>query len=455
MPAFVWDNKFVTGLTDVDAQHHRLVDLLNDFGDLLTSNNAEDKKRLDAVFQELAAYAVEHFTTEEALMLSAGCDKRHTDRHKIEHQEFVKQVMQMRQSVTDLGTASDNLLRFLTSWLAFHILGSDQIMAQQIKAIREGATPAAAYERFERAADPSTAALLNALHGLYRLVAEENAALEQRVEERTRALEETRNQLLQSEKLASIGQLAAGVAHEINNPVGFISSNLGSLRHYVGTLFGVLDAYDQAADPATRAKLEPLRRAADLDFLKEDLVSLLKESEEGIERIKRIVQDLRDFSHVDEGAWQEADLNKGMESTLNMVWNELKYKAAVVREYGQLPPVRCLPGQINQVFMNLLVNAAQAIDKKGTITVRSGVEGDQVWTEVEDTGCGIPQKHLDRIFEPFFTTKPVGKGTGLGLSLAYGIVKHHDGRIEVHSQEGQGSRFRVWLPIKPGQAKTA
>ncbi|MGE5490163.1 MAG: bacteriohemerythrin [Actinomycetota bacterium] len=462
MAAFPWDDKFVTGLTEVDRQHHHLVDLINGFGDLLASNNAQDKQKLDGMFQELAAYAVEHFSTEEQLMRTAPCDERHYKRHKGEHDDFVKQVMQMRQSLGDLGSATDTLLRFLTSWLAFHILGSDQVMARQVLAIQEGMDAAQAYDRYEHSADPSTAALLGALHGLYHLVAEENAALtelnaslERRVEERTQALEATRGQLLQSEKLASIGQLAAGVAHEINNPIGFVSSNLGTLTNYVGTLLDLISTYEEAVDPATAEKLKPARKAADIDFLREDVTTLLQESKDGLDRVKRIVQDLRDFSHVDEAEWQLADLNKGMESTLNMVWNELKYKATVVREYGQLPLVRCLAGQMNQVFMNLLTNAVQAIKDKGTITVRSGVEGDQVWVEVEDTGCGIPPGNLGRLFDPFFTTKPIGKGTDLGLSLTYGIVTRHGGRIEVDSQPGRGSRFRVWLPVKNAENASA
>jgi signal transduction histidine kinase len=158
------------------------------------------------------------------------------------------------------------------------------------------------------------------------------------------------------------------------------------------------------------------------------------------------VQDLKDFSHVDETDKQWASLEKGMDSTLNVVWNELKYKTEVVKEYAGIPDIECIPSQLNQVFMNLLINAAQAIDKHGRITVRTGQEDQKVWVEIQDTGRGIKPEHLSRIFDPFFTTKPVGKGTGLGLSLSYGIVNKHNGRIEVHSEEGQGTSFRIWLP---------
>ena len=265
-------------------------------------------------------------------------------------------------------------------------------------------------------------------------------------------LEEAHNQLLQSEKMASIGQLAAGVAHEINNPIGYVSSNLGTLRVYLDQLLLVLDAYEraeQACEPTELARVKALKKEVELDFLKEDILDLLQESGEGIKRVKQIVQDLKDFSHVDEAEWQLADLHSGLDSTLNVVNNEIKYKADVVKEYGDIPRVECLPSQINQVLMNLLVNAAHAMgeDKRGLITVRTGADGEEVWVEIADTGKGIPPENITRIFDPFFTTKPVGKGTGLGLSLSYGIVEKHHGRIEVNSEGGRGTTFRVTLPV--------
>ena len=267
-------------------------------------------------------------------------------------------------------------------------------------------------------------------------------------------LEEARDQLLQSEKLASIGQLAAGVAHEINNPIGFVNSNLGTLKKYVDALFGLIDEYaalDASAAPEVRQRLEDARSRADFEFLRQDVVSLIAESMDGTTRVRRIVQDLRDFSRPGETEWQQADLHAGLESTLNVVWNEIKYKAEIVRDYGDLPAVECLPFQLNQVFLNLLVNAAQAIAERGSITLRTARDGDFVTIAVSDTGCGIPPENLARIFDPFFSTKPVGKGTGLGLSVAYGIVAKHGGRIEVNSEPGKGTTFTVRLPIRrPG-----
>jgi signal transduction histidine kinase len=288
--------------------------------------------------------------------------------------------------------------------------------------------------------------------------------LEQLIEERTETLrrklaeletahatlKEMGDQLSQSEKMASIGQLAAGVAHEINNPIGFVNSNLNTLQRYIADLFKTISAYEQIEEevtPETRAALSELKQKIELTYLREDTEKLLAESQDGLQRIKRIVQDLKDFSHVDETNKQWANLEKGMDSTLNVVWNELKYKADIVKEYGSIPDIECIPSQINQVFMNLLINAAQAIEEHGRITIRTGLDEQNVWVEIVDTGKGIKPEHLNRIFEPFFTTKPVGKGTGLGLSLSYGIVQKHDGRIDVKSEVGKGTAFRVVLPL--------
>ncbi len=282
-----------------------------------------------------------------------------------------------------------------------------------------------------------------------RLRLEQTRSLEE-LQAAYRRLEEAQAQLLQSEKLASIGQLAAGVAHEINNPVGYVWSNLGTLERYVADLFALLQAYEQMEGGKGRTEeLEALKAELDLEYLREDVPALLTESKEGLARVKKIVQDLKDFSHADASdEWQWVDLHRGLESTLNIVWNELKYRAEVKKEYGDLPEVECQPSRLNQVFMNLLVNAAQAIEGQGEIRLRTGVQGQEVWVEVSDTGKGIAPEHLGRVFEPFFTTKPVGKGTGLGLSLSYGIVHKHGGRIELESALGRGTTFRVWLPVR-------
>ncbi|WP_175784316.1 histidine kinase [Burkholderia ambifaria] len=273
-----------------------------------------------------------------------------------------------------------------------------------------------------------------------------------------RALEETHVQLLQSEKLASIGQLAAGVAHEINNPVGFISANLNTLKTWVRSLLDVIAAHEAALpqlEPAQRDALAAMGRAADLDYVRDEIATLIDESIDGALRVRRIVQDLRDFSRPGSGEWCVADIHAGLESTLNVVHNELKYKADIVREYGDLPPVECLPSQLNQVFMNLLVNAAHAIPERGVITIRTSSDDEHVSIAISDTGTGMTPDIVRRIFDPFFTTKPVGQGTGLGLSVSHGIVERHRGTIDVTSEPGRGTTFRIRLPIRRAETSAS
>lgn len=266
-------------------------------------------------------------------------------------------------------------------------------------------------------------------------------------------------QLVQSEKLASIGQLAAGVAHEINNPIGFIFSNFTTLDGYLEKLLTMLTAYQEAEhlidSQAMKDKLTVLGETVDLPFLKEDIPVLMTETKDGIARVRKIVQALTEFSRVGGNAeWQFADLHHGIDATLNIINSEIKYKADVIKEYGQIPEIECLPSEINQVIMNLLVNAAHAIgEDRGKITIRTSVARETVLIEISDNGCGIEKESLSRIFDPFYTTKPVGKGTGLGLSLSYGIVQKHRGTLEVESEVGQGTTFRLTLPVKQGAFK--
>lgn len=295
-----------------------------------------------------------------------------------------------------------------------------------------------------------------ALRSMRQEIIEQNRRLQDsyaQLQASSRQIEEMQRQLLQAEKMAAIGQLAAGVAHEINNPIGFVSSNLAMLRQYVDDLLQLVQVYERAEPtldrhPDLRCEIERCKQVLDLDFLREDAPKLLSESFQGVQRVARIVQDLRAFSHVGEAEWQEADLHAGIDSTLRLLAGEIGGKIELRREYGDIPRVECVPAQLNQVVLKLLMNAIQAVGTGGTITVRTGSIADAVWIEVEDNGRGIASEQLGRIFEPFYTTREVGQGSGLGLALAYGIMQRHGGRIDVKSAPGAGSTFTMRLPIR-------
>jgi signal transduction histidine kinase len=268
-------------------------------------------------------------------------------------------------------------------------------------------------------------------------IAKLNETLEARVEERTRELRDTQAQLMQSEKMRTLGQLVAGVAHELNNPIGFVHANLKLLDEYVAKL--------------SRQQAE----GADTTRTREAILKLLARSREGTERVTKIVADLRAFSRMDQGELAEADLNDEIERTLTLMEPRCKNCIEVERDFADLPRVRCHAGQLNQVFLNLLMNACDAIGDRGRISVRTRYEQGSVRLEFEDSGPGIAADVRDRIFEPFFTTKPVGQGTGLGLSLTHGIVERHGGRIWVESDPGFGTRFVIELPVAGAPAAVA
>ncbi|SNY60336.1 His Kinase A (phospho-acceptor) domain-containing protein [Arsukibacterium tuosuense] len=269
--------------------------------------------------------------------------------------------------------------------------------------------------------------------------------------ELNKKLEAAQNQLLQSEKMAAIGQLAAGVAHEINNPVGFVSSNLQSLQDYNTKLFKLVQFYQKlfakVNQPGYQALERDMLKRQQFAFISTDLPELLQESIDGLERVAAIVKNLKAFSHVDSSEWQYANIIDGLENTLKIAANQIKYKAEVHRLYQpNLPELYCQPMQLNQVFLNLLVNAAQAIEDKGDIYIEVAATESAITIAIKDTGVGIEKKHLQKIFEPFFTTKPVGTGTGLGLSLSYSILQKHKANLSVESEPGEGSCFTITLP---------
>lgn len=296
-----------------------------------------------------------------------------------------------------------------------------------------------------------------------------NQSLESRVQKRTedliiknqdlesanREIKDTQAKLLQSEKMASVGVLAAGVAHEINNPVGYVLSNIKTLEGYVVTYQVLLEQYQLLAaltDDQARAKkmaeIEAYAQAQDLDFIRDDLEGLLKDSLEGAERVRDIVRGLKDFSHVDQAEdFRPHDMNECIRTTLKMVDNQLKYHCKVITDLADLPSSFCSPGKINQVILNLLVNAGQAIEDKGAIKITSQFDGSHIEIRVTDNGKGIEKSAIEKLFDPFYTTKPVGEGTGLGLAISYGIVKEHQGDILVQSKPGVGTSISLVFPL--------
>jgi two-component system NtrC family sensor kinase len=265
-------------------------------------------------------------------------------------------------------------------------------------------------------------------------------------------LERLQAQIVHNEKMASIGKLAAGIAHEINNPVGFVSGNLELLGECVNDLIRLVKLYDQAGiAPLSASKIVQFKKEIDYSRMVEDLTAAVADCQSGVSRVREIVQNLRTFSRLDEAELKRTDIHEGLDSTVRLLSRYFTGgQIRLVREYGSIPEIDALGAKLNQVWMNLLVNAAQAIgNQSGEVRIHTSADERSVTVSVLDTGPGIAKEDVSRIFDPFYTTKPIGEGTGLGLSIAFGIVEQHDGRIEVESEPGKGTKFSVVLPLEP------
>ncbi len=275
-------------------------------------------------------------------------------------------------------------------------------------------------------------------------------------------LKQTQVKMLQSEKMASIGQLAAGIAHEINNPTGFVSSNLFTLGNYSEDLINMIKHYKEVINQIKKTnqdkdkkiglskeidEIEALELTLDINFMLNDIDNLIKESQDGVLRIKKIVDDLKGFAHPGKDKPEYSNINENLDSTLNVIWNEIKLKATVVKKYGNIPEIMCYPQKLNQVFMNILFNAVQCMESEGEIRIGTDVRDEYLEIKISDTGPGISKDNITKIFDPFFTTKEIGKGTGLGLNIAYNIIEEHNGSISVESEEGCGTMFTIILPV--------
>ena len=265
-------------------------------------------------------------------------------------------------------------------------------------------------------------------------------------------LKAAQEQLIQSEKMASLGQLTAGIAHELNNPINFISANIQPLKDDIKDVLGLISRYEKTVKEKGLAsefgELETFKKEANIDLTMNEVNSLLKGIADGAIRTSEIVKGLRNFSRLDQNVFRKANINEGIESTLTLLHGSYKNRIEIIKEYGDLPPVDCFPGQINQVFMNILSNAVQAIPDKGTIYIKTWTINNMVKISIRDTGSGMTEEVRKKIFDPFFTTKDVGKGTGLGLSISFGIIQKHNGEIEVFSKPGEGTEFVIRIPIQ-------
>jgi len=307
-----------------------------------------------------------------------------------------------------------------------------------------------AYERQKLARERAEALLESRSRELF----DANVSLTNTIKE----LRTQEEQMVQQEKLASIGLLAAGIAHEINNPVGFVKSNLETLKTYLDTLKLVLDEFQLLLEKLTDsneaskfsddiARLKDLIESSDLAFVSIDSLNSIEESLDGTARIENIVRDLKGFSRTDDEVRSELNINRCIEGAINLVWSEIKYKCQIDRGYGEIPLIYGFASQLTQVFINLILNAAQAIESKGVIAVRTWADQDNVYASVIDSGPGIPRENLMRLFVPFFTTKEVGSGTGLGLYVSHSLIQKHQGSIIASNEPGKGAKFVISLPI--------
>lgn len=458
---FAWNDRFLTGLDLIDKEHQHLVQLINRVATL--HGTAAGSTEARATLDDLIAFTGEHFHHEEQVM-DGVCDTRFVMQHKVLHRKFLWELEKIQQSDSSSGSI-EYLLRFLSSWLAYHILGIDQSVGRQIRKIEAGMSSTRAFEEEKsHVSDPATSSLLNAMQNLTGILSQRNQQLteltmhlEATVKERTAKLTDTvqvlrlrndellalnkqlaemRQQLVQAEKLASIGSLAAGVAHEINNPIGFVKSNLGQLSDCVQALLGAVARQG--------VRLEGI----DLAALSQDIPELIRESLDGVGRVVRISDDLRSFAQISASGtpgWTRPSCI--VDGVVRVHPALLSGKIALTREDRCPVEIHCVASEIADVLTSIINNAVDAITHDhGRIVLRTGSDADEAWIEIEDNGSGIRPDHLDKIFDPFFTTKDVGAGTGMGLTRAYGIVKKHRGRIDVRSQPGSGAIFRIILP---------
>ena len=379
---------------------------------------------------------------------------------------FVQRLIEFDGNPSEILLTFKNIVQYLVLFfLAFGIIASyflTRIIIKPLIELVDGAKELAAGNLKYRFKKQTQYYEINELTETYNNMAENLESLyidlDKKVKERTKELElantelkNTQAMMVHSEKMRSLGELVAGITHEINNPINFIHGNMTHLKNYSAALIQLIELYETTEDNLSeenKEKIKNLKEEIELDFLKEDLPMLIQSCHEGTERTKNIILDLKNFSRLDEMVVNKIDLPKEIETTLNILHNKLKSKVEIVKEYEEsLPLVEGYGGQLNQVFMNILDNSCYAIKEKGIITIKLYKKEKNVIIEISDNGCGMNEEQKSKIFDPFFTTKPVGAGTGLGMSISYKVIQRHNGKIELESEEGKGTKFTISIPI--------
>ena len=456
MNAFEWSAIFETGLPDVDAQHKNLVNMVNV---LCRESDTASSEQVDILLKKLADYTVYHFQCEERIMAEAAVDKGYTDAHIETHRRFVQQVVQwieLRSGNKEVPLVQ--VLDALANWLVYHILGDDQSMARQVRAVQRGVNPHDAYAQDHSSEDPRTDILLGAFRHLYSDLERRNdelfvlnTNLEQRVNERTA-------QLSAVNRMEALGSLAGGIAHEINTPTQYIHDNIAFMKESTADLLELAKVVRSFQSGQTTANdLADKVNNLDLDYLDTELPAAADQALHGTTCIRNIVLAIKEFAYPSSKSSAPIDLNHLIHLVATVSHNQWKNLAEIVFDLDPvLPKIIANEGEINQMLLNIIVNAAQAIEEKhvsgkGKITVTTRSIDGGVQLTVGDTGKGIPPENMKFIFDMFFTTKLPGQGTGQGLAITQSIVHRHGGRIWAMSEPDNGSEFHVWLPLDGSQ----
>lgn len=463
LKALQWTDEYLTGIASVDEQHAQLVELINRLGEAIVEG---DTCFMQDCYKALVSYAARHFADEERWMVQQGVELQALEQHRQLHQRFVRELRQLRGEAQASQARMEQLHDFLLSWVIYHILAEDRPL---LSALADG-PPAAVSAQL-------LTVLLDTVHNLYQALSGMNAGLEQQVGQRTaelrasnarlqaeqqalsqtlRELADTQAQLLLNQKMAAVGQLAAGIAHEVNNPVGFVRSNLVTLDEYSHNLLALVDGYRTLhlglnLDAQQLNRLRLLEEEYELDYIRDDLPALFSESLQGVERVRKIVRQLLGYSRAEDEQLAELNLNQTLQELLSLLRAGLPENLQVDCQWGEVPMCLARTAEIGQIFSNIFFNAVQAVEQQALprIVIATGYVDDDLWFAVSDNGCGMSAEQQSRVFEPFFSTRAQGQGNGLGMTVVWNLLARYQGRIAIDSSPQQGTCVRVCLPQRP------